>query len=169
MRLISRAVAAGLLIWTAAGCGGPSGPTLYPVTGRVTLTDGSPIKYGHVILHPDAAKGNTSKEVCQGTIRDGTYVVMTGARKGAPLGAYRVTIEAAAEVDEANPYFTEWYADEKYASLNTSKLTAEVVEGPESGRYDFQLDPNPKPKKPGFLGTGLEGPPTKGAKKGDKK
>ena len=112
-----RAVAVGLVLPLAAlalsGCG-PSGPKLVPVQGRVTLTDGTPVAYGHVILHPDASKGNPSKEVCQGTIRDGSYTIMTGARTGAPVGAYTVSIEAAKEVNPNNPYFTEWLADEKY-------------------------------------------------------
>ena len=129
-----------------AGCG-DSGPRLVQVQGRVTLTDGSPVKYGHVILHPDAAAGNKSQEVCQGTIQDGAYTIHTGARAGAPLGKYRVSIEAAAELDVKNPYFTEWFADEKYINPDTSGLTMEVAENPEPGRYDFKLEPHKKAKK----------------------
>jgi hypothetical protein len=137
-------LAAAFLITVAAipGCG-PAGTKLYPVQGKVTLNDGTPIKYGHIILHADTTKGNTTKEVSQGTIRNGEYTIMTGAREGAPAGAYRVSIEAADEVDEKNPYFTKWFADEKYVSPDTSKLTMEVVENPEPGRYDFKLDPHP--------------------------
>lgn len=137
------ALAAGVLLAALAltGCG--SGPKLYPVKGKVTLKDGTPVKFGHVILHADAAKGNTTKEVSQGTIRNGDYVIMTGLREGAPPGHYRVSIEAADEVDESNPYFTKWFADEKYCSPDTSKLTMEVVESSEPGRYDFKLDPHP--------------------------
>jgi hypothetical protein len=124
-----------------SACGG-SGPKLVPVEGRVTLTDGTPVAYGHVILHPDAGRGNASKEVCQGMIRDGRYTIMTGARQGAPVGAYKVSIEAAKEVDPNNPYFTEWLADEKYIDPSRSNLTMEVVEGPEPGRYDFKLTPH---------------------------
>jgi hypothetical protein len=129
------------------GCD-PGGPKLYPVRGKVTLKDGSPIKFGHVILHADASKGNTSQEISQGTIRNGEYTIMTGAREGAPLGAYRVSIEAADEVDEANPYFTKWFAHEKYVNPDKSGLTMEVVESPEDGRYDFKLDPHPKQADP---------------------
>ena len=71
---------------------------------------------------------------------------MTGAREGAPVGADKVSIEAAEEVDEKNPYFTEWLADEKYVNPETSRLTADVVETPEPGRYDFKLDPHPTRK-----------------------
>jgi len=130
---------------TVLGCG-EDGPKLVPVEGKVTLKDGTPIAYGHVILHPDTAKGNTSKEMCQGTIQSGVYTIHTGARAGAPVGAYLVSIEAAKDVDPNNPYFTEWLADEKYINPNTSKLTLDVVERPEPGRYNFQLDPHPPQK-----------------------
>lgn len=129
-----------------SGCGS-SGPKLSPVEGKVTLMDGTAISYGHVILHADTSKGNTTKEVSQGTIKDGKYTIMTGARKGAPLGAYKVSIEAAKEVDEKNPYFTEWLADEKYVDPTRSGLTMEVVEKPDAGRYDFKLSPHPQAKK----------------------
>jgi hypothetical protein len=124
------------------GCG-PGGPTLYAVQGKVTLKDGTPVKYGHVILHADKAKGNATQEIPSGTIRNGEYTITTGGRDGAPPGAYRVSVEAADEVDEANPYFTKWFASEKYVNPDTSGLTMEVVEGPEAGRYDFKLDPHP--------------------------
>jgi hypothetical protein len=145
-----RTITVGLVFSLAAlgfsGCG-PSGPKLVPVQGTVTLTDGTPVAYGHIILHPDASRGNASKEVCQGTIQDGSYTVLTGARKGAPVGAYRVSIEAAKEVDPNNPYFTEWLADERYVDPDRSNLTLEVVENPEPGRYDFKLNPHPPQKK----------------------
>jgi hypothetical protein len=128
------------------GCG-PSGPKVYPVQGKVTLTDGTPIAYGHVILHADKSKGNESMQVCQGTINNGSYTIMTGARPGAPLGAYTVAIEAAKEVNPDNPYFTEWLAHEKYIDPSKSNLTLEVVEQPEPGRYDFKLDPHPQQKQ----------------------
>lgn len=125
-----------------AGCG-ESGPKLAPVEGKVTLTDGTPVVYGHVILHPDLSRGNTSLEMSQGTIREGVYTIMTGARDGAPTGKYKVSIEAAKEVDPNNPYFTEWLADEKYVNPDRSGLTMEVVDEAEPGRYDFKLNPHP--------------------------
>ena len=54
-----------------------------------------------------------------------------------------MSIEAADEVDENNPYFTKWFADEKYVNPDTSGLTMEVIDNPEPGRYDFKLDPHP--------------------------
>lgn len=138
-----RALLLSMLFTTAlgpSGCG-PTGPALVPVEGKVTLTTGKPVTYGHVILHPDVARGNTSKEVCQGTIQDGGYLIMTGAKYGAPLGPYKVAIEAG-KADPQNPYITEWIADEKYINPNQSGLQMEVVENAEAGRYDFRLEPH---------------------------
>jgi hypothetical protein len=135
------AAAAGL-----SGCG-PTPPKLVPVAGRVTLTDGTPIKHGYVILHADEARGNATREVCQGKIVEGEYTVLTGPREGAPAGWYKVTIEASNPPDEKNPYFTEWLADEKYVYPEKSKLAMEVVENPEPNRYDYKLDPHPQRKK----------------------
>ncbi len=140
------------------GCD-PSGPKLMPVTGKVTLKNGSPVAYGHVILHADVSKGNQTKEVSQGTITDGVYVIKTGARDGAPPGAYRVTIEAAAEVDPKNPYITKWYADMKYTQLETSALALDVISAPEPARYDFKLDPAP-PEPKGIIAPLPSNPPT---------
>jgi hypothetical protein len=141
MRFVLCGLAAGLVL-VAAGCG-PSGPKLHPVSGKVTLKDGTPVKFGHIILHADASQGNTTPEVAQGTIRNGEYTLNTGTRAGAVAGAYKVSIEAADEVDEKNPYFTRWFAHEKYVNPETSGLKMVVVEAAEPGRYDFQLDPHP--------------------------
>lgn len=124
-----------------AGCG-EKGPHLAPVQGKVSLNDGTPVVYGHVILHPDLSRGNTSLEMSQGTIREGTYTIMTGAREGAPPGKYKVSIEAAKEVDPNNPYFTEWLADEKYVNPDKSGLTLDVVDEATAGQYDFKLNPH---------------------------
>lgn len=141
MRSIAWGLAAAL-VPLVVGCG-PQGPKLYPVSGKVTLKDGTPVKYGHVILHADASQGNSTNEVAQGTIRNGEYTINTGMRPGAVAGAYKVSIEAADEVDEKNPYFTKWFAHEKYVNPETSGLKMVVAEAAEPGRYDFQLDPHP--------------------------
>jgi hypothetical protein len=141
--------AAGVVFFLAAivlgGCG-PSGPKLAPVEGKVTLKDGTPVEFGYIILHPEVSKENPSLDVCQGTIQQGSYTILTDVRQGAQAGKYRVSIQAAKGIDPTNPYFTEWLADEKYVDPAKSKLTLEVVETPEPGRYDFQLDPHPKQK-----------------------
>ena len=67
---------------------------------------------------------------------------------GLPLDllVYRAGDYASDEVvciDEKNPYFTRWFAHEKYVNPDTSGLTMQVVESPEPGRYDFKLEPHP--------------------------
>ena len=120
---------------------------LVKVSGNVSLKDGSPVVYGYINFHPDSSQGNASREICVGTIKSGQYTLLTGVRYGAPVGAYRVSISAAAEIDVKHPYYTKWYAHEKYISPDRSRLVADVVESPEPGRYDFKLDPHPKAKK----------------------
>ena len=53
---------------------------------------------------------------------------------------------AAAGVDPNNPYFTEWFAHEKYVNPDSAGLALEAIDSPEPGRYDFKLDPHPKAK-----------------------
>ncbi len=129
----------------AAGCG-QDGPTLYPVSGSLALTTGKPVPHGYLNFHPDAAKGNASRQVGVGYIKDGRYTLKTGDKDGVTAGWYRVTVEAANETDPNNPYVSEWFADEKYTQQDRSGLAVEVVEKAEPGRYDFKLDPHPKAK-----------------------
>lgn len=143
---LALAMAASAVALAAAGCG-ENGPVYYEVSGKVTLKDGTPIKSGFVIFYPDGRKGNKSRESSTGSIKDGTYVLKSGMHDGCPPGTYRVSVEAAMEVDEKNPYATKWLAHEKYVHPDKSQLTAVVVETPEAGRYDFKLDPHPKAKR----------------------
>jgi hypothetical protein len=81
-----------VLAWAAclAGCGGPA-ERLVPVSGKVTV-NGRPLPGGKVVFHPDAGKGNTSRQVPRGTLdAQGVYRLSTGDRAGAPLGWYKVT------------------------------------------------------------------------------
>ena len=143
----TRAFALLLAAILLGGCE-PAGPPIYPVEGKVSLKDGTPIEFGYVILYPIVNKDEkTTLDVCQGTIQQGSYTIMTDIRQGAQLGSYRVSIQAAKGINPTNPYSTEWLADERYVDPFTSKLTLEVVEKPEPGRYDFQLDPPPSQKK----------------------
>ena len=128
-----------------AGCS-QSGPKYVTVSGKVTLKDGTPVKHGNIIFQPDQKRGNASQVICQSVIRDGEYTIRTGEKVGAPLGTYRVLIEAPLQPDEKNPYFTKWFAHEKYMNPERSKLTVDVAEQPEPGQYDFKLDPPIKRK-----------------------
>lgn len=127
-----------------AGCGDP-GPKLVPVQGTVLLSDGKPLHYGTVTFHPDPAKGNDSKELPIGGVNpDGTFSLKCGVRDGAPPGWYKVGVSAAEPVNQNNPYDPKWIAQPRYQDPEKSGLTAEVVENPAAGRYEFKIDPYKK-------------------------
>src|SRR5262249_4842873 len=86
------------LLGAVIGCG-EGGERLLPVQGKASLADKA-LPRGYVIFHPDAQKGNTSKDEPRGTIgEDGTYSLKTGNRDGAAPGWYKVTVAAAEQID----------------------------------------------------------------------
>lgn len=122
----------------SAGCGG--GSKLPQVQGKVTLA-GQPLRTGFVIFHPDAARGNHSREEPRADIDvDGNYVLLTRLEKGAATGWYKVAVTAADQLDPNNPYFTKWLIPEKYIDPKTSGLAVLVVESAAPGAYDLKLD-----------------------------
>jgi hypothetical protein len=127
-----------LLTAGLAGCT-RGGPVLVPVEGKVTL-GGKPVPTGTVILYPDAARGNTSREEPRGDIdAEGNYRILTGNRKGVTPGWYKVAVTAADQIDPNNPYFTKWLVPERYIDPGTSKLELEVTPDPPPGAYDLKL------------------------------
>lgn len=50
--------AAVVILAALAGCGRPTGPPTFTVTGRVTFA-GQPVPFGRVVFEPDASRGNT--------------------------------------------------------------------------------------------------------------
>ena len=50
--------AAVVILAAVAGCGRPTGPPTFTVTGRVTFA-GQPVPFGRVVFEPDASRGNT--------------------------------------------------------------------------------------------------------------
>ncbi|HJZ57542.1 MAG TPA: hypothetical protein VKE74_21410 [Gemmataceae bacterium] len=137
-------VVAGLgLAVGSAGCGDPSdvGRTV-PVVGKVTV-NGKPVKAGTVSFRPDKSKGNNSAHEPYGEIdADGNYKLFTGKKEGAPVGSYRVAVFAGEPVEVGNlSGQAKWYANPKFASVDSSGLTIEVVEQPDAGAYDLKLTP----------------------------
>ena len=130
------------LALAAAGCGGPAGPKLVPVVGRVTTADGKPVKAGGLSFRPDKAKGNANLHEPYGTIdADGNFKLFTNKQEGAPVGWYKVAIFAGEPVEVGNlSGQARWFANPKYASVDSSGLTMEVVQNPGAGAYDFRLD-----------------------------
>src|SRR5262245_25965830 len=113
----------GLLVLLGAlpaltGCG----PRQYPVQGKVTLEDGSPLTRGMVVF-----EGTDGAHMARGMIQpDGSYELSTARPgDGARPGRYRVLVSALDMADvpdeqKALPF------DVKYTRFQTSGLEAEV-------------------------------------------
>src|SRR5262245_13711579 len=85
----------GLLIGLLAGCGNPSASdaTVYPVPGKVLLSDGKPLTTGRVEFIP--VKGGMPAAGDLGP--DGSFSLKTGTgQEGAPAGEYKVRLEPTA-------------------------------------------------------------------------
>jgi hypothetical protein len=128
-----------LLALTAGivGCGSDSVGKTYPVKGKVTV-NGKALTRGSVAFWPDASKGNASKLEAGGDIKeDGTYELFTSGKRGAPPGAYKVTIAAQTEADSTKPDKAKSLVPEAYTGKETTTLFIEVVESPSPNAYDL--------------------------------
>ncbi len=105
------------------GCSGKI--KTYPVTGKVTFEDGSPVKFGQIEFqssqHPITARGKIQ--------RDGTFMLGTYAETdGAVAGEHSVVIvqfvvnHMNVQVEHDHGHLV----DRKYASYDSTDLTAEV-------------------------------------------
>jgi hypothetical protein len=125
------------------GCGTYlDGVRLYPVSGTI-LVQGQPltdVPQGSVSLQPDAAQGNQSTHLPTGKIQpDGKYELVTGGKKGAPAGKYKVRVFAFANRPEEGPVDPRFILDDKYYYADKTDLTVEVVESPAPGQYDLTV------------------------------
>jgi hypothetical protein len=122
-----------------AGCGS-SGPTLYPVQGKVTF-NGKPLNTGSVLFVP-LSKGPSAYGVIA---EDGTYRLTTDDREGALPGKHRVMINAVKDNGINSPH--SYLIPAKYGS-DSSGLEAEVKEQDEN-TIDFALEgKSPSEKAP---------------------
>lgn len=78
-------------VLVTAGCGGPSGPLRYRVSGSVQYK-GEPVPVGTIVFEPDSSKGN-SGPACYAQITNGRYVSESG--QGAVGGPHVVRIAGA--------------------------------------------------------------------------
>ena len=109
-----------LVTWLQSGCGAPSGPTTYDLSGTVTF-DGEPVPAGQIVFEPDSTAGNSGPQGFA-EIRNGKFDTTTG--KGTIGGAHIVRISgyeggAAGGVSEEGPE-TEASATELFADFRTS-------------------------------------------------
>ncbi|MCI0464172.1 MAG: hypothetical protein L0Z62_45135 [Gemmataceae bacterium] len=132
------ALLTGGVVLALAGCNAGGGEGLAPVVGKVTV-DGKPLTTGSVSLRPDGSKGNKSQHQPTGAIDpQGNFeVLVPPARKGAPLGWYKVVVTALDDPQPGKPLKS--FIDMKYADENNTPLKVEVIASPEPGRYDFKL------------------------------
>ena len=136
------------LLLAGVGCG-KQGAKLYPVEGKV-LSGGNPVTMGVVTLHP---QNKDTKEMPMATITpEGTYKVTTNGKDGAPLGRYKVTVSTMVPPGADVPPPTSGQKDKRptlpvanvpvnarYSFPNSTNLTIEVVEDPQSGAYDLKM------------------------------
>lgn len=128
----------GFMVSMALGCG-ESGPELAPAVG-VVLLQGEPLADAAVTFQP-VGGGPVASGV---TDDQGRFQLETTNRPGALVGEHRVTItkQIMTGVNEDGTVGPggmqiEWITPEKYASPETSGLTADVGEG--NGEFRFEL------------------------------
>lgn len=139
-RIASGVLLSGLMATIAAGCGDKA-PALASVAGTV-LVDGVPLAKGAVRFVPYKEKGNTATAEPVGVLAvDGTYILNTASKPGAPLGWYLVSVDGQGDVipDNTNLKEIKRLVASKYGNASTSGLMVEVVAAPAAGIYDFKV------------------------------
>jgi hypothetical protein len=127
---------AALILMAVAGCGG--GGT-YPVQGKVTYKDGTPVTAGTVVFEPASgdlkasARGDIKPD---GTFRLGTY----SDSDGAPDGHYHVLVVPPAPPEENERRPQRPPIHRKYLSPDTSPLKATVTRERAKNDFRFELD-----------------------------
>ena len=126
-------------LWSIPLVGCDSGYKRIPVSGNVTL-DGKPLQGGVLLFHADSSKGNNIRASCTGPVKDGHFTLVTsGVQKndtgsGAPMGWYKVTLITdlpGTPIINVAP---------KYLQPETTPVAIEIVENPQPGASDIQLD-----------------------------
>jgi hypothetical protein len=129
-----------LVFGVTTGCAenGPlSGAKLYPVKGKVTLSDGKPLTSGRIVF---AATKSPVTSVAN-IENDGAFTFKGGTGDGLPEGGYKIRIEAGSSGrvvkgargnSDATPPF-----DMKYLDEDASELTATV--SPDESKNYFEI------------------------------
>ena len=128
------------------GCGGPDYGKLVPVSGKV-MKGTTPMTSGVVMYLPEGTSDKKKVVSPKGAIQsDGTYVLQTEGKEGAPLGKYKVVIQPLPkeEVQMTNP--SKFVPPQpgttetpKYQNVQETPFTKEVVEGASPGAYDIAI------------------------------
>jgi hypothetical protein len=125
------------------GCGDSAG-TLVLVKGYIKVDD-RPLRQGIVTFYPDVEKGNTSKFAPKGIIQeDGSYVLKTMGKEGAPVGWYRVTITTGVPPSGAapsGPSAVPVRINSRYNDPTKTPLVVEVSNTAQPDTYNFKVTP----------------------------
>lgn len=81
-----------VLLAVLMGCGGPSGPPRYRVSGTVTC-GGRPVPHGEILFSPDGRRGNKGPQAIA-IIKDGRYDTEGSRAPGAGGGPTVVRVTA---------------------------------------------------------------------------
>ena len=139
-------LAAGLLVVSVTGCGKDN--STVPVAGTATLTDGTALPAGRVMLY-GGDTGPSGQIQPDGSFRLGTFTTSDGARPG----RYKVVVTGAAEPDTRSYEEAALHPElappskihPKYNSAETTDLEIDI--GPGTNTLELSLEPNPRLKK----------------------
>ena len=129
-----------LVAITVSGCG-PSGPTTYPVRGKITFEDGTPVQVGLIEFR------SADRVIARGKIEtDGSYALTTfEPNDGAFEGVHQVVVQQMIITEDLS--FTAHNHGKRvppiYADYSSSPLQAEVKRvnkgKGEANQIDFKL------------------------------
>lgn len=126
---------------TLIGCSSSDGPVVVPVAGQISL-NGSPFGGAGISFRPDASKGNTAEYIPSATSNeDGEYELVTGDKKGAPVGWYKVVVIAPTPpmVGGEAPKVGPPPFDPKFSDVGTTPLSVEVKDQSPPEPYDLEV------------------------------
>ena len=113
-------------------------PPVYPVEGRVTISDGTPLRRGVIILESvDPPEINARGFIGD----DGAYQITTFEdNDGAVAGKHKVMFCPAISNEGFKKY--EDTIHDRYLDFDTSEVTIDVSPDAKPNRFDFTLDPS---------------------------
>jgi hypothetical protein len=126
-----------LCLLLGLGCGGGSSPTLYPVSGKVTV-DGAPLTGGNVTYVPFEGEQNVGKLTNGQIDSNGNYTVSTDGRSGAPAGTFHAVVTPVM-MPSGNSKAPPMPFNKKYREAKTTTMSIEVVPNAAPGAYDLKL------------------------------
>jgi hypothetical protein len=122
-----------------AGCGGPKGPEIVAVRGKVTYAGGAWPKEGRITFAPiKPAQGFPAMPGTAVFQADGSYVVASGLREGLVPGKYRICVSCWKVEPEDNQKGVNYVA-EKFAAPATSPLELEIAPGAGTVTWDHDF------------------------------